>query len=87
MYFRQPRRLMVMTGPPYDESRDAEYAAVLDAFPGRKAICGGTTADFVAWPTSSARPYSPNPNATAPRPRVFMASRRVRARGVFIRPP
>lgn len=48
MYFRQPRRLLVLSGPPYDESRDAEFAALLAAFPGRKAICGGTTANLVA---------------------------------------
>lgn len=48
MYFRQPRRLMVLSGPPYDPDRDAECAAILDDFPGRKAICGGTTANLVA---------------------------------------
>lgn len=48
MYFRQPRRLMVFTGPPYHEDRDAEVAAVLDDFPGRKAVCGGTTANLIA---------------------------------------
>ncbi|MDR1519126.1 MAG: serine/threonine-protein phosphatase, partial [Planctomycetota bacterium] len=48
LYFRQPRRLMVMTGPPYDENHDAECAARLDAFPGRKVICGGSTAELAA---------------------------------------
>ncbi len=48
MYFRHPRRLMVLSGPPYDEERDAECAATLDAFPGRKAICGGSTANLIA---------------------------------------
>ena len=48
MYFRRPRRLMVLTGPPYDEDRDPECAAILDDFPGRKAICGGTTANLIA---------------------------------------
>ncbi len=48
LHFRRPRRLMVMTGPPYDAGRDGEYAALLDAFPGRKAICGGSTAELVA---------------------------------------
>ncbi len=48
LHFRRPRRLMVMTGPPYDADRDGDYAAALDAFPGRKAVCGGTTADLVA---------------------------------------
>ena len=48
MYFRKPRKLLILSGPPYDDARDAEYAAIFDAFPGRKAICGGTTANLVA---------------------------------------
>ena len=48
MYFRHPRRLLILTGPPYDRDRDGECAALLDVFPGRKAICGGTTANLVA---------------------------------------
>ncbi|MCC8190316.1 MAG: serine/threonine-protein phosphatase [Planctomycetes bacterium] len=48
MYFRQPRRLLVLSGPPYDEDRDAECASILDNFPGRKAVCGGTTANLIA---------------------------------------
>ncbi len=48
MYFRQPRRLLVLSGPPYDEDRDAECARILDDFPGRKAVCGGTTANLIA---------------------------------------
>ena len=48
MYYREPRRLLVLSGPPYDDSRDGEYATVLDTFQGRKAICGGTTANLVA---------------------------------------
>lgn len=48
MYFRQPRRLMVVSGPPYNEERDAECASLLDHFPGRKAVCGGTTANLIA---------------------------------------
>lgn len=48
MYFRKPRRLMVLSGPPYDGDRDAECAGILDNFPGRKVVCGGTTANLVA---------------------------------------
>ncbi len=48
MYFRQPRRLMVLSGPPYNEERDPECASILDSFPGRKAICGGSTANLIA---------------------------------------
>ncbi len=48
LYFRTPRRLMVFSGPPFDPARDAECGSILDSFPGRKAICGGTTANLVA---------------------------------------
>lgn len=48
LHFRRPRRLMVLTGPPYDADRDGECAAILDGFVGKKAICGGTTANLVA---------------------------------------
>lgn len=46
--FRQPRRTLVITGPPYDPQRDAEMAALIENFSGRKIICGGTTANIVA---------------------------------------
>jgi len=48
VYFRQPRRLMLLTGPPYARERDGEYAHLIDTFPGRRVICGGTTAAIVA---------------------------------------
>ncbi|MDD3420670.1 MAG: SpoIIE family protein phosphatase [Candidatus Gastranaerophilales bacterium] len=48
LYFRKPRELLIFTGPPYDASRDNEYAQILDVYDGKKAICGGTTANLVA---------------------------------------
>jgi hypothetical protein len=48
IYFRTPRQAMVFTGAPFDESRDALYARVLERFEGRKAICGGTTAQLLS---------------------------------------
>jgi len=48
IYFREPRRLMIITGPPFEESRDTELAERLKAFEGNKIICGATTADIVA---------------------------------------
>lgn len=48
LYFRQPRRLLVLSGPPYDKARDVEFARLLEGFPGRKAVCGGTTANILA---------------------------------------
>jgi hypothetical protein len=47
-YFRQPRRLLVLTGPPFHQNRDAHFASIFDTFKGRKVICGGTTANIVA---------------------------------------
>ncbi|KHK02129.1 SpoIIE family protein phosphatase [Desulfovibrio sp. TomC] len=48
IYFRRPRRAIVLTGPPYAAHRDKEFAEMLAEFPGRKVICGGTTANIVA---------------------------------------
>lgn len=48
IYFRQPRKLVLLTGPPYDKGRDAEYARKLNEFDGRKVICGGTTATILS---------------------------------------
>jgi len=47
-YFRKPRRLLVLTGPPFHQNRDAHFANIFDTFKGRKVICGGTTANIVA---------------------------------------
>jgi len=46
--FRHPRRLLVLTGPPFSRERDPELAELILHHPGRKAICGGTTAGIVA---------------------------------------
>lgn len=48
VYYRHPRRLLVLTGPPFARERDAELADLVQNFPGRKAICGGTTANIVS---------------------------------------
>jgi len=47
-YFRTPRRLLVLTGPPFHEERDSHFAKIFDTFKGRKVICGGTTSKIVA---------------------------------------
>ncbi len=44
VYLRQPRHLLLATGPPIDASNDAEMAWRIEKFDGRKIICGGTTA-------------------------------------------
>jgi len=48
LYLRKPRRLMIFSGPPYHQDLDGKYAKMLDAFDGKKAICGGTTAKIAA---------------------------------------
>jgi hypothetical protein len=48
VYFREPRRLLVVTGPPFSQTRDWELAFAVENFSGRKAICGGTTANIVS---------------------------------------
>jgi hypothetical protein len=48
IYFRRPRRLLLVTGPPYAKQNDRLIAETVDEFPGRRVICGGTTAGIVA---------------------------------------
>ena len=48
IYYRRPRRLLVITGPPFSKERDGELAELVQTFDGRKAICGGTTASIVS---------------------------------------
>ncbi|MFW5688837.1 MAG: SpoIIE family protein phosphatase [Spirochaetota bacterium] len=48
LYYRSPRKLLVVTGPPLDESRDAELAQRVGSFPGRRIVAGGTTGNIVA---------------------------------------
>ena len=46
--FRDPRKLLVMTGPPVDANNDREMASMVQAFDGKTIICGGTTANIIA---------------------------------------
>lgn len=48
VYYRHPRRLLVITGPPFSKDRDVALADLVTSFPGKKAICGGTTANIVS---------------------------------------
>lgn len=47
IYFRFPRKLLVVTGPPVDQSNDRLIASTLSCFDGKKVICGGTTAKIL----------------------------------------
>jgi len=48
IYFREPRKLLLCTGPPIRKSSDKELAEIVKTFPGKKVISGGTTADIIA---------------------------------------
>ena len=47
IYFRTPRKLLVLTGPPFDEDKDREFAELVSTYDGKIAICGGTTANII----------------------------------------
>ena len=48
IYFREPRKLLLCTGPPYEKEKDKELAAKVSGYKGKVILCGGTTADIVA---------------------------------------
>jgi hypothetical protein len=48
MYQRHPRQLLVVTGPPFAQTKDEELAYIVKSFDGRKVICGGTTAQILS---------------------------------------
>ncbi|MDD3119205.1 MAG: SpoIIE family protein phosphatase, partial [Victivallales bacterium] len=47
IYFRRPRRLRLLTGPPFKKDNDAEFAGFVRDFPGKTIVCGGTTAQIL----------------------------------------
>lgn len=48
IYFREPRRLLVCTGPPFEEKNDKQLAQEVENFEGKKIISGATTADIIS---------------------------------------
>ncbi|MFP4060194.1 MAG: SpoIIE family protein phosphatase [Bacteroidales bacterium] len=48
IYFRDPRKLLICTGPPYEKNKDKELAEKVKKFDGKKIICGATTSDIIA---------------------------------------
>ncbi|MEI3001557.1 MAG: hypothetical protein V8T86_11765 [Victivallis sp.] len=48
IYLRQPRRLRLLTGPPFRPESDAAYASLVKNFDGKCILCGGTTANIVS---------------------------------------
>ncbi len=48
IYFREPREFLLITGPPFFKIKDYDVVSQIREFKGKKAICGGTTAEIVA---------------------------------------
>jgi hypothetical protein len=48
IYFREPRKLLLCTGPPYEKDKDKELASKVESYKGKVILSGGTTADIVA---------------------------------------
>jgi len=48
VYFRNARRTMLCTGPPFSAEKDSEFADILKNFNGKKIISGATTTEIVS---------------------------------------
>ncbi len=48
IYFREPRKFMLITGPPFYKIKDSHFVQRIKNFRGKKIICGGTTAEIIA---------------------------------------
>lgn len=48
IYFREPRKLLIVTGPPINRSSDKELATIVKNYNGKKIISGGSTTDLIA---------------------------------------
>jgi len=48
IYFREPRKLILVTGPPYEKKKDIDLAMAVHKYEGKKIICGATSAEIVA---------------------------------------
>jgi hypothetical protein len=48
IYFREPRKLLICTGPPFDKENDKKLAEKFAKFDGKKIISGATTGDIIS---------------------------------------
>ncbi len=48
IYYRQPKVLRVLTGPPFQKNKDHEYAQLVDCDSAKVIISGGSTANLIA---------------------------------------
>ena len=47
LYFRNPRKLLLCTGPPFEKDNDLELASRVGEYDGKKIICGATTVEII----------------------------------------
>jgi hypothetical protein len=48
IYFREPRPILLITGPPFNKEDDNLFIKKIVSFKGKKIIAGGTTAELIA---------------------------------------
>ena len=48
VYFREPRKTIICTGPPFSPEKDHEFATILKEFNGKKIISGATTTEIIS---------------------------------------
>jgi serine/threonine protein phosphatase PrpC len=48
IYCREPRKMVLASGPPYYKNYDAILAERIDNYKGKKIICGGTTSKIIS---------------------------------------
>ncbi len=48
IHYREPRKALIFTGPPYHMEKDRDYAFEFKNADAKKAICGGTTANLIS---------------------------------------
>jgi hypothetical protein len=48
IYFREPRKLLIITGPPMSKSKDKNLGEIVKNYEGKKIIAGGSTTDIIA---------------------------------------
>ncbi len=47
-YYREPRKTLLITGPPYHKESDKRYTEIAKTFMGTKIIAGGTSANIIS---------------------------------------
>lgn len=48
VYFRNPRKLLIITGPPMEKSSDKELGEMVKNYAGKIVLAGGTTTDIIS---------------------------------------